>query len=209
LDLLNLQQLLLQMESQIENRKSEIENVLVEHFLNPRNVGDAGEPGFAGRAVSFVCGASTRFSIQIDEHQHVSEAKFRAAGCEVLIALLSLLTERVQSKSTAEAATVGQSVKELIAELELTGDRHHCAQLACDALLAAVRGFSEAARQEWNGDEALICTCFFVSEQTIAREIQTKELTTVREVTAACSAGGGCGSCQPLIVELLEAARLD
>jgi NAD(P)H-nitrite reductase large subunit len=50
----------------------------------------------------------------------------------------------------------------------------------------------------------LICTCFFVSEQTIEHEIKSRGLTTVREVTAACSAGGGCGSCRQLIVEILD-----
>jgi NAD(P)H-nitrite reductase large subunit len=80
-------------------------------------------------------------------------------------------------------------------------------QLACEALLTAIRKYSDAARDEWNGDEALICTCFFVSEQTIEREIKQGGLTTVREVTAACNAGGGCGSCQPLIVEILEAVK--
>ena len=173
---------------------------LTDHFLNPRNVGDASEPSFAGRAVSFVCGASARLSIQIDELQNISQAKFKAAGCEVLVGVLSVLTERVRGMATAEAAAIAQSPGELV---DVSEDRHHCVQLACDALLSAVRKFSDAARSEWNGDEALICTCFFVSEQTIEREIQTKGLTTVREVTAACNAGGGCGSCQPLIVELL------
>jgi NifU-like protein len=101
---------------------------------------------------------------------------------------------------------VGQSAQTLIAELNIQPERHHCVQLACDSVLAAVREFSDAIRHEWNGDEALICTCFFVSERTIEKEILSGGLTTVLEVTAACGAGGGCGSCQPLIVELLEAA---
>jgi NifU-like protein len=178
---------------------------LTDHFLQPRNVGDAGEPSFAGRAVSFVCGASARLSIQIDELQNISQAKFRAAGCEVLVGVLSVLTERVQQKSTAEAATIA---RDLIDGFEVPEERRHCIQLAGDALLSAIREFSDAARNEWNGEEALICTCFFISEQTIEREIQQKGLTTVREVTDACNAGGGCGSCQPLIVELLEAVSL-
>jgi NifU-like protein len=190
----------------INNRQSAIENDLVEHFLNPRNVGDASEPSFAGRAASFVCGATVRLSIQIDESQNISQAKFRAAGCEVLIGVLSLLTEKVLRKSTAEAASIAQSSAQLIGELDVREDKRHCVQLACDALLSAIREYSDAARDEWNGDEALICTCFFVSEKTIEREIQLKGLTTVREVIAACNAGGGCGSCQPLIVEILEAS---
>jgi NifU-like protein len=78
-----------------------------------------------------------------------------------------------------------------------------CAALARDALLDAIRDFSNAARDDWAGDEALICTCFFVSERTIEREIQSRGLTTVAEVTKACNAGAGCGSCHQLIQEIL------
>jgi NifU-like protein len=177
---------------------------LKDHFLNPRNVGDAGEPSFTGRAGSFVCGAVARLSIQLDESHNISQAKFRAAGCEVLIASLSILTDRVQGKTTADAALLGQDPERRLAELGVQPENTHCIQLACDALVAAVRQYSDAARNEWIGDEALICTCFFVSEQTIEREIEEKGLTTVREVTAACNAGAGCGSCQQLIVEILD-----
>lgn len=179
---------------------------LKEHFLHPLNVGDVGEPSFSGRAGSFVCGASARLSIQIDESHNISAAKFRAAGCEVLIASLSILTQRIEGKTTAEAALIGQDSKWLTSFLEVGPDRAHCAQLACEALIAAITQFSDSARNEWNGDEALICTCFFVSENTIEHEIKTRGLTTVREVTAACNAGGGCGSCQQLILEILETA---
>ena len=107
--------------------------------------------------------------------------------------------------STADAALVGQdtcAVRSAFAGLEL--EREHCPQLACDALLAAIREYSDAAREDWAGDEALICTCFFVSERTIEREIAAQGLTSVAEVTRACSAGGGCGSCHQLIQEILD-----
>jgi NifU-like protein len=177
---------------------------LADHFFDPRNVGDACEPSFTGRAGSFVCGASVRLSIQIDESHNIYQARFRAAGCEVLVASSSFLTESVIGKATAEAASIGQAPDVLLKELGADEGKIHCAQLACDALIAAIRDYSDAARSEWNGDEALICTCFFVSEQTIELEIKARGLTTVREVTAACSAGGGCGSCRQLIVEILD-----
>jgi NifU-like protein len=164
---------------------------LCDHFFNPRNVGDADEPSFTGRAASLSCGAHVRFSIQVDEAQRVSQARFRAAGCDVLIAAASMLTEQVTGLTTAEAARIGAKST-------------NCVALACDALLDAVREYSNAARDDWAGDEALICTCFFVSERTIEREIRTHGLTTVAEVTKACNAGGGCGSCHQLIQEILS-----
>src|ERR1051325_4729881 len=59
------------------------------------------------------------------------------------------------------------------AEAARLGAESHCAALARAALLDAIREYSNAARDDWAGDEALICTCFFVSERTIDREIQT------------------------------------
>ena len=100
-----------------------------------------------------------------------------------------MLTEQVTGLTTAEAATLSTATS--------------CAALARNALLDAIREYSKAARDDWAGDEALICTCFFVSERTIEREIQTRGLTTVAEVTRACNAGAGCGSCHQLIQEIL------
>src|SRR4029079_11433554 len=148
--------------------------------------------------------ASARISLQVDELQNIDEAKFRAAGCEFLIASLSILTERVFGKSTADAAEAGHTRTALLTELSAGKNHAHCIDLACDVLLEAIREYSNATRDEWTGDEALICTCFFVSERTIESEIKKRGLTSVREVTKACNAGGGCGSCQPLIVEILE-----
>ena len=175
----------------------------VDHFFNPRNVGDAAEPSFVGRAASLSCGAHVRFSIQVDEVQAVSQARFRAAGCNVLVAAASMLTERVTGLTTADAAVIGQAPEAFVARLQAAGSER-CVEMACEALLDAIREYSNAARDDWAGDEALICTCFFVSERTIEREIQARGLTTVAEVTNACNAGGGCGSCHQLIQEILE-----
>ena len=169
--------------------------------MNPRNVGDAEEPSFVGRAASLTCGAHVRFSIQVDEGHAVSQARFRVAGCEVLIAAASLLTEKVNGLSTADAAAIAQEHASLAEEIDADS---RCVHLVCEALLNAIREYSNAARDDWSGNEALICTCFFVSERIIEREIQAGSLTTVAEVTKACNAGGGCGSCHQLIQEILE-----
>ena len=173
-----------------------------DHFLNPRNAGDAAEPSFTGRSASLFCGAHVRFSIQVDEAHSISQARFKAAGCDVLVAAASLLTEQVQGLNTAEAAAIGQEPAALNEQMGAANVQ--CVELACNALMDAIREYSNAARDDWAGDEALICTCFFVSERTIEREIQTRGLTTVAEVTKACNAGGGCGSCHQLIQEMLE-----
>jgi NifU-like protein len=179
-----------------------------ELFFNPKNVGDAREPSFAGRTASFHCGAALRISLQIDESQRIVEAKFKAAGCSVMVATATLLTDQVLGMTTGEAASLGQQVQLLESQLSpVETERTECLQLACDALLAAIREYSDSTRDSWEGDQALICTCFGVSEKTIEREIQVHGLRTIAEVTRACNAGAGCRSCFPLIEEILDDCR--
>ncbi len=178
---------------------------VAELFLNPKNVGDVAEPSFTGRSASFQCGATLRISLHVDKLQRITEAKFRAAGCSVLVASASLLMDQVNGKTTGEAATLGQHAEALQDKLgALPAERRECPALACEALVAAIQKYSDIARDEWEGDEALICTCFCVSERTIEREVQEKGLKTIAEVTAACNAGAGCRSCYPLIEDILD-----
>jgi NifU-like protein len=110
--------------------------------------------------------------------------------------------------STAEAANNIQS-EVLVDEFEgIDASRKTCLALAASALISALQEYSNAAREEWVGEEALICTCFFVSERTIEHEIQDRGLTTISEVTRVCSAGGGCGSCHQLIQEIIDSTSL-
>ena len=172
-------------------------------FFNPPNIGDAAEPSFCGRAASFTCGAALRISLHVDESQTITEAKFKAAGCSILVASASLLTQQVTGKTTGEAAVIVQeAVKDAPAGLDQ--NRAECVAMAAEALLAAIAKYSDSAREEWNGDDVLICTCFGVSEKTIEEEIQRSGLTTIAGVTKACNAGAGCRSCYPLIEDIME-----
>ena len=176
-----------------------------EKFSSPKNVGEAVLPNFTGRSASFACGAVARVSLHIDAAQQIVEAKFKVAGCTVLVDALSVLTEKVKHKTTAEAAAVAEDLETIEQGLgrEAAG-RGDCVLLASEALLEAIRAYSDSARANWEGDDALICTCFGVSEQTIENEIQTKKLSTIAEVTRACNAGAGCRSCYSLIEDILE-----
>lgn len=178
---------------------------VTEHFFSPSNVGDIDSPDATGRAGSIICGAALRISLSIDESRCISEAKFRSAGCSYLVAACSFLTKAVRGKTTGLAAALGQSPEKLIENLgEWPADRGRCAALACEALVSAIQNYSDLVRDEWSGDEALICTCFGVSEDTIERAIQTGRLQTSAEVTHATNAGAGCRSCWPLIQDMLD-----
>ena len=180
-------------------------SLLTEFLSSAKNVGEAIKPSFVGRAASFQCGATVRISLHVNEAQRITAAKFKAAGCSVVVASASLLMDQVVGKTTGEAASLGQRAETLKEKLgDLPEGRSECPALACEALLSAIRNYSDSARDEWEGDEALICTCFCVSERTIEREIQRHGLRTIADVTAACKAGAGCRSCYPLIEDILD-----
>jgi NifU-like protein len=82
-------------------------------------------------------------------------------------------------------------------------ERRHCIKMCREALQSALESYRSLVLEEWSGDEALICTCFGVSETTIEHAVEAGALQTIEEVTKSCSAGGGCGSCHPLIEEIL------
>ena len=180
-------------------------HLINQHFFNPKNVGNIADAGAVARAGSVICGATLRLSLSVDESQRITDAKFKSAGCRYLVAASSLLTERVKGRTTAEAAVLGQSPKKAVIERLCSWplDRDHCAALACEALISAIKQYSDSVREEWTGDEALICTCFGVSERRIEHEIKTGGLRTIAEVTKACNAGAGCRSCYSLIEDIL------
>ncbi len=179
---------------------------VTENFFNPANAGDVTHPDGVGRAGSFICGAALQVSLRIDESQRITEAKFKSAGCSYLVAACCFLTTAVKGKTSGEAAAMCQSPDSLIATLpaDWPADRNHCAYLACETFVIAIRDYSDAVRDEWSGDDALICTCFGVSERTIEDVIQKENLCTIAEVTKASNAGAGCKSCYPLIEDILS-----
>ena len=175
-----------------------------EHFLNPRNVGEVEDADAVGEKGSFICGALLRLSLKIDSRsQKITDAKFKATACGFLIASASVLTETIKDLGVGRASLLPESA---IADWfgGLPRDRTGCARLCSEALHAALANYRDAAPEEWTGEEALICTCFCVSEKSIEKAIHTRSLRSVEQVTRACNAGGGCGSCHPLIEEILD-----
>ncbi|MGI9036915.1 MAG: iron-sulfur cluster assembly scaffold protein, partial [Pyrinomonadaceae bacterium] len=173
--------------------------------------GSANEANAAGTGATFVCGAVLRFTLSIDKDSKIiTDAKFQTDGCGFLIASADALAEKIKGKKLS--ALHGLDKKILNGEIEnalgkFPSDRKHCLKLTVETLQAAFGDFRRAQIEEWTGEKALICTCFGVSEEKIEKLIADNSLHTVEEVTDLCDAGGGCGACQPLIQEIIDAAR--
>jgi len=178
------------------------------HFQKPQNVGDISSGGYVGTAGSLVCGAVVRVSLRIDGTQRILDARFKAAGCSCLVATASFLTEEIKGELTGEVGALAQPPASTVRQAlgQIPTDKVHCVSLFCEALLSAITAYSDSMRDEWHGEEALICSCFCVSERTIEDAIRAGGLRTIAEVTKACNAGGGCRSCYSLIEDMLASA---
>lgn len=174
------------------------------HFLSPRNIGEVAEADAVGDVGSLQCGSVVRFTLRIDPaSQRITEAKFKAAGCGVLVACASFLTERLQELTIGEAARLSE--EDLINAIGVVEPaKRQCITLCVEALYEAALDYRSKTLEEWTGEEALICTCFGISEKTIEREISTRSLNSIEQVTRACNAGAGCRSCHPLIEDILD-----
>ncbi|HLM00756.1 MAG TPA: iron-sulfur cluster assembly scaffold protein [Pyrinomonadaceae bacterium] len=182
-----------------------------EKFRAPRHAGRAAGANAVGTEASFVCGAAARFTLRIEKRtKEILEAKYQTSGCGFLIAAAEKLSEKIAGRKLTELH--GLDRPELHGQIETDLDkfpahRSHCLNLCLDAFSAALADFRAALVEEFTGEKALVCTCFGVSEETIERVIKEFSPGTVGEITEICNAGGGCGSCQPLIEDILENAR--
>ena len=182
-----------------------------ERFHHPANAGRAQDANAVGVSATFVCGAVLRFTLRIDrETKEIREAKFKTNGCGYLIASADVMAEKIIGKRLTELHSLDKRALESAIENEFgkfSEHRKHCLNLATETLRNALADFRALQIEEFAGERALICTCFGVSEDTIENLVKNDSLATVGEVTDACNAGGGCGSCQPLIQEIIDAAR--
>ena len=109
---------------------------LLDHFQNPRNVGDLADADATVEMENPVCGDVIRLSLKF-EARRITEIKFKAKGCVPAMACGSALTEMVLGKTAEDARMVTR--EDLVRTVGgLPQASSHAAQLALDALSAAL-----------------------------------------------------------------------
>jgi nitrogen fixation protein NifU and related proteins len=109
---------------------------LLDHFQNPRNVGDIPGADVVTEIENPVCGDVLRLTLKIDTGR-IAEIRFKAKGCVPTMACASALTELVTGKTIDEARGLGRDL--IIAAVGgVPQASTHAAQLAVDALCAAL-----------------------------------------------------------------------
>lgn len=113
---------------------------VMEHFTNPRNVGEIADADGMGEVGNMKCGDIMRIYIKVNEQDVIEDIKFRTFGCGAAIATSSVVTEMVKGKTLAEALEVTN--KQVAAELGgLPENKLHCSNLAADALHKAIEDY--------------------------------------------------------------------
>ncbi len=118
---------------------------VMEHFKNPRNVGEIENPDGVGHVGNPVCGDIMELYIKVNDGT-IADAKFKTFGCGAAIATSSMVTEMVKGKSIEEALEISnRAVAEALDGLPLI--KMHCSVLAEEVLKSAIKDYL-AKREE-------------------------------------------------------------
>lgn len=115
-------------------------DIVMDHFLNPRNLGDIENADGIGEVGAAACGDIMKVSLKISKDGIVEDAKFKTFGCGSAIAASSMATELIKGRTVEELANF--SNQEVVDSLGgLPPVKIHCSVLAEEALKAALEDY--------------------------------------------------------------------
>ncbi|MDD2836791.1 MAG: Fe-S cluster assembly scaffold protein NifU [Methanothrix sp.] len=118
---------------------------VLDHFMNPRNVGALENPDGYGKVGNPVCGDLMEMFIKVKEEK-IDEITFRTFGCTAAIATSSMTTEMAKGKTLDEAVKITR--KDVADTLGgLPPQKMHCSNLAADALHLAIEDYRQRAEK--------------------------------------------------------------
>ena len=113
---------------------------VMDHFTNPRNVGEIEDASGVGEVGNMRCGDIMRIYLKVNDQDVIEDIKFRTFGCAAAIATSSKITELVKGKTISEALVITN--KQVAEELGgLPQPKMHCSNLAADALKEAIKDY--------------------------------------------------------------------
>lgn len=118
---------------------------VMDHFMNPRNVGEIPDADGEGSVGNPVCGDMMSFYIKVDDGR-LSDVKFKTFGCGAAIAVSSIVSEMAKGKTLEEAKRITNA--DVAAELEgLPKNKMHCSNLGADALHKAIEDYERKTQE--------------------------------------------------------------
>lgn len=112
---------------------------VMDHFMNPRNMGEIQDADAVGTVGNPACGDVMRLYLKVKD-ETVSDAKFKTFGCGAAIATSSMATEMIKGKTVDDALKI---TNEAVAEAldGLPSNKMHCSVLAQEAIEAAINNY--------------------------------------------------------------------
>lgn len=119
---------------------------VMDHFMNPRNVGEIADADGVGEVGNAKCGDIMRIYLEVEDNI-IKDVKFKTFGCGAAVATSSMVTEMVKGKTIEEALAI--SNKAVAEALDgLPPAKMHCSNLAADALHAAIKDYIEKQKEQ-------------------------------------------------------------
>ena len=113
---------------------------VIDHFSNPRNVGEIENADGVGTVGNSKCGDIMRVYLKVDDNGVITDCKFKTFGCGAAIATSSMATEMIKGKTLKEALKLtNKAVAEALDGLPPV--KMHCSLLAEEAVKAAVEDY--------------------------------------------------------------------
>ena len=122
---------------------------VMDHFMNPRNVGEIENPDGIGEEGNPVCGDMMTFYIKVKDN-HLDDVKFKTFGCGAAVAVSSMVSEMAKGRTIEEAMKI---TPQLVAK-ELDGlpkNKFHCSNLGAQALHKAIEGYLSKKKKQEGG----------------------------------------------------------
>lgn len=118
---------------------------VMDHFENPRNIGEIANADGVGKVGNPVCGDVMMLTIKVgkkNEKEYIEDIKFKTFGCAAAIATSSMITEMAKGKTLEEAYNIER--KDVSKSLGgLPPVKEHCSNLSADALKKAIDNYKE------------------------------------------------------------------
>ncbi len=112
---------------------------VMQHFMNPHNVGEIEDADGIGEVGNPVCGDMMTFYIKVKDNK-IDDVKFKTFGCGAAIAVSSMVSDLAKGKTLEEALKITN--KDVANELGgLPKNKMHCSNLGADALHAAIKDY--------------------------------------------------------------------
>jgi len=112
---------------------------VMDHFSNPRNVGEIADANGVGEVGNAKCGDIMKIYLKVEDNV-IKDVKFKTFGCGAAIATSSMVTELVMGKTLDEALVItNQAVAEALGGLPPV--KMHCSNLAADAMHEAIKDY--------------------------------------------------------------------